>query len=175
MNLKELSQIKNKLKTLLKNKNIIDIILFGSFAKGKVNPSDIDIAIISDKKIDINLPNFHITQITPTDFFRKPPTIATILLKEGFSIRESKPFSEILRYNSKIMFVYNLSNLVSSKKVRIVNILRGKNKSQGMVEKENCVWISNNVFLTSLDKEYLFEQFFIHNSVQFKKMNLLIN
>ena len=45
-----LSLIKNKLKSLLLDKEIIDIILFGSSIKGKLIPRDIDIALILYKK-----------------------------------------------------------------------------------------------------------------------------
>ena len=46
MSLKDILKIKKDLKELIINKNILDIIVFGSFVKGKLNPNDIDIALI---------------------------------------------------------------------------------------------------------------------------------
>lgn len=173
MNSKNLSEIKSRLKNVLKDKRIIDIIVFGSFVKGKPNPKDVDLAIISEHDSREEIEGFHISSIKPVNFFYHPPTIITTIIKEGYSLKENKPFAEVLRYKSKVLFVYNLTSLSNSQKVKIVNSLRGKN-GQGLVEENGGEWLSNNVFLSNINSEYVFEQFFIFQKVKFKKLNVLI-
>ena len=48
MDLKNIQRLKSSLNEITKNKNVLDVILFGSFIKGKLNSNDIDIAIISE-------------------------------------------------------------------------------------------------------------------------------
>lgn len=175
MNLKSLSKIKNKLRHILKKKEVIDIIIFGSFVKGKAQPNDIDVAIIAEKPFDAQLEGFHFSFIKVEEFFKDPPTLATTLLKEGYSLKASKPLAELLRFNSKILFTYSLSNLNNNQKVKIVNQLRGKSKQKGLVEEYKGEWLSNSVFLATLESEYLFEQFFLAQKVKFKKHYLLMH
>ena len=80
MNSKELLHIRNKLKSVISHKAVIDVILFGSVLKGKATPRDIDIAIITETIFDIDIPGFHISFIKPSDFFSNPPALATTLL-----------------------------------------------------------------------------------------------
>lgn len=173
MNLEELSKIKNKLKEYLKNKEIIDIILFGSFVKGKESYSDTDIAVISEKQIEI--PHFHIININPKEFFINPSRIINTLIKEGFSLKNNKLVAESYGFSSRIMFIYSLAEKSSSEKVKIVNKLRGKGKERGLIEENHGEWLSNNVFIIPIEKESLFERFFLNLKINFKKYNLLMH
>jgi len=175
MNSKNLSLIKNKLKKYLNNKDILDIIVFGSAVKGKALPGDIDIAVISKKEIKIPLQKFHIISLSPLDFISNPPSLIHTLLKEGYSLKKDKPFSEIFNFKNKTLFRYELSNLKPSKKVKIVNVLRGKNKQKGAVELNNGEWLANQVFMIPPEKEHFFEQFFLNFKIRFKKYSLLID
>lgn len=174
-NLKNLSKLKNKLKPFLRRKDVIDIVLFGSVVKGKALPRDVDAAIISESDIKPDIEGFHISLLKPLEFLRDPPTLATTLLKEGYSLRTGRSFSENFRFKSKVLFIYNLTSLSNSEKVRMVNNLRGKDGAKGLVEEYGGEWLSNSVFISFLDNEYIFEQFFITNKVKFKKFNILIH
>ncbi len=176
MSLKISQQAKIKLKKLLKNKDILDIIVFGSAVKGKQVPGDIDIAIITENPGKIkSLSEFHTSIIHPRDLFISVPSIVTALLREGYSLKHNKQLSEVYGFSGKALFAYALSNLPPSKKVRIVNILRGKNGEKGMVEKNNGEWLANQVFLIPLESEHIFTSFFINMKIKFKKFNLLIH
>ena len=124
MNSRELLKIKKKLKSILKDKEVRDVILFGSFVKGKNNPQDIDLAIISDKK-NFDLKGFHFSAISLKDFF-KPVGLINILFREGYSLKKNKSFSEVYGFKNKCLFKYELLGLSASKKVQVVNFLRGK-------------------------------------------------
>lgn len=166
--------VKNKLKKYLKNKDILDIIVFGSAIKGKENPGDIDIAVITEKEFKANLLGFHVSVLKPEDFF-KPISLLHTLLREGYSLKNEKSFSELYKFSNKVLFKYELISLNPSSKVKVVNVLRGKNKEKGMVEENSGEWISNQVFLSPLEKEYLFESFFLNMKVKFNKFFVLIH
>jgi len=91
-------------------------------------PKDIDIAIISEKNESISINGFHISILKPKDFFINPSSIIHTLFREGYSLKHNKFFSEIYRFSNKVLFNYNLSKFENTKKVRIVNMLRGKRR-----------------------------------------------
>ncbi len=168
-------KIKNKLKKLLKNKEIVDIIVFGSILKGKAVPRDIDLAIITEKDVNLSMEGFHISTIKPSELFINTPTLAHTILREGYSIKNDKPLAEVLRFKNKVLFTYSLQDCNPSKKVRIVTVLRGKNKTKGMVEENNGTWLARQVFTVPSQSEYIFEQFFINFAIKYTKNYVLIH
>lgn len=175
MNSKILSSLKNKLKSLLANKKVIDIIVFGSVVKGKAAPRDIDIATISEEKISSSIPGFHISNLNPSEFFINPPSIVTTLLREGYSLKNSKALSEILRFKSRVLFAYALNGLTNSEKVTAVSFLRGKNKNPGLVKQIEGEWLANQVFTIPLESEHIMEGFLIKSKIKFNKYHILIH
>ena len=176
MNSKELSTIKNKLKPLLKDKRVLDVILFGSFARGKENPSDIDIAVISNEKIPIEIKNFHFSFLKPEDFFLKEiPSLIITLFKEGYSLKNEKHFSKIYSFEPMALFSYELKSLSPSKKVGAINFLRGRRNNKGLIEEVRGKWISKQVFLCPLEKSQLIEDFLTRNKIKFNKRIVLIH
>ena len=172
MSSKILLLIKNKLKNYLKDKEILDIIVFGSAIKGKTLHRDIDIAIITNKKIAIE--GFHVSLLKPEEFFINPPRIIHTLFREGFSLKKNKFFSDIYNFSNKVLFKYELTKLSPSKKVMVVNILRGKNE-RGVVEENNGEWLANQVFFAPVENEYIFERLFVNFGIKFKKFYVLIH
>ncbi len=173
INLKNLSEIKKRLRNILKDKKVYDVVLFGSFVKGKVLPKDIDIAIISEKT-DFDLSGFHISILSINDFF-EPLSLVNTLLREGYSLKHNKFFSEVYGFRNKCLFKYALTNLSASKKVSVVNFLRGKKGERGLVKEKDGEWISNQVFLCPVFFEFIFEKFFINAKIKFKKFYCLID
>ncbi len=166
--------IKNKLKKYLKNKKILDIIVFGSFVKGKEVPNDIDIAVISDEKFEINIPNFHVVFLKCSDFFNNPPTLINTLFREGYSLKNNKYFSEIYGFSSRVLYKYELRNLSASNKVKIVNLLRGK-KEKGLVKENKGEWLANQIFVVPVENESIFERLFINFKIKYSKFYLLMH
>ncbi len=175
MNSEILSKVKNKLKKFLKDKEILDIILFGSAIKGKALPRDIDVAIITNKEIKPEISGFHISLIKPEEFFIKQPSIANTILREGFSLRKNAFFSEGLKFKNKVLFTYKLNDKKPSEKVKIVNILHGKNKERGIVEEYEGKWLANQVFITPVTAEHIIESLLINLKMKFSKSYILIH
>ena len=174
MNSKNLFQIENKLKKYLKDKEILDIILFGSAVKGKATPQDIDIAVITNKP-KIEIPDFHVSVLKPKDFFVNPSSITHTLLREGYSLKNKCSFSQIYKFSNKVLFKYGLTSLKPSIKVKIVNILRGKNKEKGLVKENNGEWLANQVFILPVKNENIFEKLFLNFKIKFKKIYVLMH
>lgn len=175
MNSKILSYLRNKLKKELKDKEILDIVVFGSVVKGKEKPNDIDIAIISNEDISINNHSIHTSLIKPQDFFINPPAIINTLFREGYSLKNEKPFSQLYNFSNKVLFKYELSSLNLSRKVTAVNVLRGKNKEEGLVKSNKGEWLANQVFFAPVENEHIFQEFFKNFKINFKKFYVLIH
>lgn len=167
MNL-EIKPIKNKLKEIIKRKDVYDIVLFGSSVKGKTSHKDVDIAIISET--EFNLVGFHISNFKPKDFFDRRITLLNTLFREGYSLKFDKSFSELYGFKNKVLFKYELKGLTPSKKVKIVNILKKE-----LVKKNNGEWLANQVFFVPVFKDYLIEKFFLNFNVKFKKYFILMH
>lgn len=175
MNSNLLSRVRAEFCNELKNKEILDIILFGSAIKGKAMPNDMDIAIISDKELKISKNNFHISMIKPKDFFINRPSIIPTLLKEGYSLRNKKLLSELYGLSNKVLFKYELKDHSPSKKVKAVFVLRGKNKQKGMVEENGGEWLANQIFIVPPENQHIFEQFFQNFNIKYIKTHLLMD
>ncbi|MBI2452023.1 nucleotidyltransferase domain-containing protein [Candidatus Pacearchaeota archaeon] len=176
MNLKIISEIKSKLKGILKDKDILDIILFGSMIKGKSTHKDIDIAIITKNPEKFkNIEGFHVSLLSPEDFFVNPPSIINALFREGYSIKKEMSFAETYKFENKCLFKYDLTTLKPSNKVKIVNVLRGKNQEIGMVKERGGKWLANQIFVSPIENDYIFEQFFLNFKVKFQKLYILIH
>jgi len=177
-----LSSIKNRLKSLISDEEIIEILVFGSVLKGKISPSDIDIAVISYKKPSQQLlkkissfDEFHISIMTAQEFFINSPSIAHTLIREGYGLRNNKFLAENFRFSNKILYNYSLISLPASMKVRIVNILRGKKGEKGIVESNGGKWLANQVFVIPIISEKLLEEFFSRFSIKFTKSYVLMH
>lgn len=175
MNLKNISLIRNKFEKYLKNKDILDIIVFGSIIKGKIIPGDIDIAMITHGEISIDIPGTHVTVLKPEDFFVNPPSIIHTLLREGYSLKKKKFLSQVYKFLNKVLFVYKLTDLKSTTKVKVVNVLKGKNKEKGLVVENSGEWLANQVFTVPVGNEHIFEKFFLNFKVKFRKSYILIH
>ena len=137
MDLKNIQRLKSSLNEITKNKNVLDVILFGSFIKGKLNSNDIDIAIISETgKLNIDLTsskyqNFHFSIISIENFFLTHISLVNTIFREGYSIKYDKPFSELFKFSSKILFsialimqfqvLSNINNFLSSNKEKRID------------------------------------------------------
>lgn len=177
-----LLSIKNKLKTLLLDKEIIEIIIFGSAIKGKLVPRDIDLALIVSKepskellkKIN-SIIGFHISIIKVKEFFVNPPSIVHTLIREGYSLKSKKFIAENFRFLNRVMYNYSLTSLSASDKVRLVNILRGKRREKGIVKSNSGKWIANQVFIAPLNTEKIFDELFNNFKIKFNKNYILIH
>lgn len=149
-----MKELIRKLKPLLKNKEIVDLIIFGSSAKSKINPNDIDIALLTNnkkhellKEVKLIVPNADVELISVEDFGKR---ILMTLLKEGYSIKYQTYIHDVYGFDPVKLYKYNLKQLTNSKKVMF---------ERGIKTIEGLERLSNSVVLVPLKYSGQFEEF----------------
>ncbi len=181
-NSKEFSKLKNKWKHSWK-KELLDIFLFGSAVKGKINPNDIDICLIFRDDININIvkeaetllgEKYHISSLCAKDFISDVHSLAKTMLLEGQSIITQKRLSESYGLSSKLLYSYDLSKEAPSKKVRFVYLLRGRNGTEGLVKNYSGEFVSNSAFLLPIDKDKEMQEVFDQWKVRYSRKRIML-
>lgn len=156
-----MAELKRNLRRILRRyKPITDIIIFGSYVKGRKIPKDIDLAIIVKEK-DLVLPmqlkreipwkNIHLEFIRTSDIYSNPLFIS--LLNEGYSIKEDAFLRDISGISPKRLYKYDLKHLEQAKKVMFAHML---NRALKKIKGEK---IGNGVVLVPLSSASYFEDF----------------
>jgi len=120
------------LKKLLKEYNssksneILDFIIFGSTVKNTMNPGDLDIAAITNaknaafvgelkSKLITEIGDCHLQIISYDEFVKSK--LPYFIISEGHSIKEGKFLSEMAKIKRQVLYWFELSDLVQTKKV----------------------------------------------------------
>src|SRR3989344_6911658 len=140
-----ISELRNQLKKISNDKNIIDIIIFGSVVKEKDKINDIDIAIIfkeedykniqyisSEIKNSLRENNLHIEPLIINDIFKEP--LYLTLIHEGFSIKQNTFINEAMKTRSMMLVTYDLRILNHSKKTLFGYALKGRKGQSGFID-----------------------------------------
>ncbi len=155
-----MKDIVKKLKPLLKNKEVIDLIIFGSTAKGKTRPGDLDLAIVAAPDIDKLAfrakvaarfsTSVHVQFMSLNDY---DSFFLVTLIREGYSVKHDSYLSDLYKLKPMVLFKYDLRRLTASHKVLFS---RGLSKFKG-IEK-----IANRVVLVPTSMSGEFESFLRH-------------
>lgn len=181
-NLREFSKLKSEWKTHWK-KEIVDIVLFGSVNRGKLNPNDIDICLIFREKVDLAIvkkindilgEKFHVSSLVVDNFFTNYHSLAKTLLFEGKSLITNKSLIESYSMNPKVLYSYDLSKEYASKKVQVVYLLRGRGSNEGLVKSWNGEFISNSAFIVPLEFDSEVQEVLDKWKVKYKRKRLLL-
>jgi len=180
-----IKRLNKELKDILKNKEVIDILLIGSTVKDKLKPEDLDLIIIfknkdyakieelsyQTKKIlsnyNTHIEHLIIDQLTKTE-------ITSSIIHEGISINHKKPLSEILGFYSCSLFSFSLEKLTNVKKVRFAQTIYGR-KGEGLLKKEKGIQLGRGAFLVPVQKEELFKEVLSNFNVKFNIKKAMIN
>jgi len=158
---KDFLKLRKSINNLI-NDEVVDIILFGSAAKEKTLPNDIDIAIIFRKEIRRDIlkkfqdslgEEYHISSLVVDKFFVKPHSLAKTLLLEGISLLTNKSLAENFDLKSYTLYTYDLTSEKSSKKVRFIYLMKGRAGNKGVVEKFGGSYIAASSFTVPIDKD----------------------
>lgn len=182
-----LEKLKKCLKKYQKNKEIFDIVVYGSLVKGKAKPEDIDIAVIFNKgnlkerletlqimkndinfEIKVDMKGILINELFREDFFAK----AGIFL-EGISVFDGRPFSHKIGFEGFTFFIYNLKDKNHTEKVKFNYALSGRN-SAGVLNLVNGKHIARGVIQVPIGKSSEFEDFLKMQNVGYYKRNALV-
>lgn len=138
-------------------KALDDIILFGSAVKGKIDPNDIDLALLIKKeaeitkiKGDIKLISIN-ADIEIIDSIYSP--LWVVLVREGFSVRKNKFLYEIYGLEPVVLYKYSLKKLNPTEKVQFTRgIKRVLKDTMGKI-------LSRTVVLVPISKKIEFDEF----------------
>lgn len=183
--------LKNLKKILIsekEDKGIFDIIIYGSFVKGRMVPSDIDIMIIFlegklterlsklqniknkiKNVVDIKL---DMKQMMLKDFFSPKLFARTGILLGGISIFKDKKLAEIMGFEAFSTFSYTLKGLTHNQKIKIGYILKGRN-SIGIIKTLKGERLGSGAIKIPIKNSLEFEELLQKHNIEYKKHNIL--
>lgn len=182
-----LIELRNWLKSEQKDKEIFDIVLYGSAVKGKIKPADLDIVVIFrygtlkerlDKiqeikrriktKVNVDIKGIVWEELFQEEFFARSG-----IFLEGISLFSGEPFSKKIGYNSKVLFFYDLRKKNHKEKVKFNYLLNGR-KGEGILKKINALRLTPGVIEVSVEHCLEFEEILkLHQISHIKKPVLL--
>jgi len=152
---------KNLQKILKKYDFVVDIIIFGSYLKGRDNPKDIDLAfIVKEKEIDLipsikkdlGIDKVHLEFILVEKVYSN--TLFLSLLNEGYSVREETYLRKILGTRPMRLYSYDLKHLATRSQKTLFGIALNKT-----LVKVNGKRIGIGVILIPIRQTSFFEDF----------------
>ncbi|MFH2028354.1 MAG: nucleotidyltransferase domain-containing protein [Nanoarchaeota archaeon] len=183
-----LKKLKKYLESENKDKTIFDIVIYGSFVKGKEKAGDIDILIIflegalrerldkiqtiKNKIKDKIEAIIDIKQILLKDLFSSDFLAKTGIFLEGDSVFKDKKFSETFGFKPYILFYYDLKGLTHTQKVKFNYILAGRN-TKGMIKELSGERLVNGTIKIPIENSLIFEDILNNNKVNYHKIGIL--
>lgn len=157
--------VKTLKQVLQKKSEIIDIILFGSAVKNKLEHGDIDVAVLAEsevnrgalkkelqtkigKPVDVQILSLH-------DYAH---FIWIALIREGFSIKHNMYLHKIYRIQPVVLYTYSLKKLTMSKKVMFERAIKNF---------KNIKKLSNRVILVPIEHSGEFSDFLKYWNIDF--------
>lgn len=182
--------LESKSKSFEKDKSILDILIYGSNARGKVEARDIDILIIFKEKpleerveitqrfkekIGKEIGKLDIKTINLSELFETNFLARQAILTEGYSLINRIPFSEKIGFLSYSLFTYKLKNLSHNNKTKFTYSLIGRGKNQGILKKLNAKPLGKGAVLLPIQDSSFFEDFLKKWDVSYNKKNILVS
>jgi len=163
---------------LAKHKELKDIILIGSFIKGKEDYVDIDLvfvfkeenqSIIDEAYVDYEKEEFpvEITRTRLKDFFDELPLWQSIL-HEGFSINKNEFVYNLLGMRSMVLFQYELTHLNKTKKQSFAHALFGTGGRVSFLDENSGRKLGKGVIVVPLEESETFREFFETWEIMYK-------
>ncbi len=181
----KITQLKKITKSFYKRNigKIEDIVVFGSFMRGKEKPSDIDILMIFKENIDKNL-EYDYRKKMPANISVISKTLKTCLdrhfdgregyLFEGFSLVKSHYTASDYGFASFGAFIYETSQLDNTTKTRFYYALNGRGGSNGAIGTFEGIKISDNTIFVPLIKIEQARDFFDFWKLEYKFIPVLL-
>ena len=140
------------------NKDINDIILFGSFVKDG-NANDIDIALVVKEKSELALIKKKVKEILKKEADIQIIDLDSIysliwltLIKEGFSVKKNTFISEIYKIKPAVLYKFSLQKLTNVQKVQFNRGIKN------VLAKEGAI-LTRSVILVPLQMKNRMQEF----------------
>lgn len=167
MQSKKLSFLKDlakKLKNLLKKyDSIYDFVIFGSWVKDKLEPNDLDVAMIVHSPetafigeiktaIDKEIRNAHLQVVQYSDFIKSK--LPYQILAEGYSVKGGAFIADKLKISKKILYMFVLESFTQVEKVMFNKALKS------LIQKTKSEKAGRGAVLVAIRSSGEFEDFF---------------
>jgi predicted nucleotidyltransferase len=168
-------------------KDIFDIVLYGSSARGRAAPRDIDIMIIfldtalrpqletiTDLKrmLKSTTKTLDIKGMNLKDFFNPDFLARQAVLIEGSSLIDQKRLAQKLGFEGTTSFSYTLQGLTHNEKVKFNFSLKGRG-TKGVLDSVSGTAVGRGVVSIPVEKADDFEEFLKKWNIIFKKKRIL--
>ncbi len=167
-------------------KDILDIVLFGSYRKGKNNPHDIDILVLFkdkknqdiayslrkkiEKKIDLPV---QIIVKNYSELFQETFPAREGILADGYSLIHKKSLAECFGFESRVLFQYDLKGKNKSERMQFYYALYGR-KKEGVLATFGAKKYSDTLILCPSETAKGLEDFFEYWKMEWKETPILI-
>ena len=153
-------------------KEVLDIILFGSSIKGKDKPRDFDILLLFKENENLNIAyelrkkferlkiKSQIVTKTYERLFDKNFKAREAFLGEGYSLIRKQFISNSLGYTNIAMFKYELKGFSQTKRMRLQYALYGRDKKSGIVKEFRLNKFADTIFFCPMDNLEKVKEFF---------------
>ncbi len=175
----------------MKRPGVVDVVLFGSFARSTTNPGDIDVGIIVEDAREGDVldlvgsladeldglgtgMDFHVTALTERSFILGEEPLARTIIAEGVSLLKGKRTAELLGYAPVTIFRYSLKGFSRSKRVRFHYLLRGRGGATGMLAETGAELIGSGVLMVPTEAEDTLRGIMDIWDVRFEMMRALV-
>lgn len=171
---------------LQKNQRALDVVLYGSAAKGKGEPRDVDLLVVycggaDDKaahelekrlnacgvKADVEARSWN--ELFKTSFLPREAVLA-----EGVSLKNNKPLSKAFGFESFTLFKYSLKGFTPARRVQFHYALNGRRKAGGMLASVGGKKFTPVTCLVPTTKSEGFAEFLRHWKTEFKQSFVLV-
>lgn len=181
------TKLRNNLKKVAeKQKEVDDIIVFGSLVRGKKNPKDIDVIVVFKqtvrkeveyqirKEIEKNYKNISIISKTLKTLFDPAFDARESILFEGKSLLKAKAIVEHYGCNACGMFKYHLKGWNKLQKTKYYYALNGRDGQKGIVKDLSCIKLADGVVLVPLHNVEPFRLFLEYWKMEYTYIPIII-
>jgi len=164
---------------------VVDVVLFGSAAREKTRPSDIDIClVVSDAappaekfgqavQKRTGLPS-HVSVLRLKDFLSPRQTLWKTVFHEGISLLRKKPLARLIGFEPEVLFWYSLEKLKPSDKVRFSHALYGRPGIAGLLKAVGGKSLGRGVVTVPVSKEDSIRELFDRWELPYNRRRILV-
>jgi len=169
------------------NKEIFDIVIYGSSMKGKTNSSDVDLMLVFkdrplSKRLELSqnlksilkneINNIDIKTMNLQDFFDEAFFARQGILIEGLSLITNKKLTELIGFKGFSIFTYNLKKLDHNKKTLFTYALSGRS-SEGVLKSLSGIRLGRGAVKIPIGDSIEFESFLKSWNTDYKRKDIL--
>lgn len=151
---------------------VSDIILFGSFMRGKEKANDIDVLIVFDTSVSKEVEyeyrnkiaklakNVSVISKTQETYLSDSFDAREGILFEGYSLIRSRFIASDFGFAGLGIFIYQTKELGNAQKTKIYYALNGRRTAEGFIHATTAIRMSDNVLAFPLDQIENAKEFF---------------